>query len=59
LHPTVGVIELKDHILRIDLCSDTVVDELDGVGDIGVRFRQEFGNLCSDKCPYGARKGEE
>ncbi len=48
LDAAVGIVELVDHLLRVELGAERVVDAVDGVGDVGLGVLQQIGDLGAD-----------
>ena len=59
LDTTVGIVELVDHVLRIDVRAEVVVEEVDGVGDVGIGLRQQVGDLGADERAHCAGEDQE
>ena len=56
---TVGVVELVDHLLGVEVRAERVVDGIDGVPDVGLGVLQQVGDLRSDERADGDDEDEE
>ena len=59
LDGAVGVVEVVDHLLGVEVRPERVVDRVDGVGDVRLGVLEQVGDLRADERPDRADEHEE